>query len=101
MTQAEVGKNEISVVDNPDSSRFEAHVDGHVAFVTYARRGDLIILTHTEVPKELQGHGLANVLAHAVLERARSEGLKVVPRCPFIATYITRHPEYQSLVYEP
>jgi len=101
MTQAEAGKDGIPVVDNAEASQFEARVDGHVAFVTYARRGDLIILTHTEVPKELQGHGLGNVLAHAVLERARSERLRVVPRCPFIATYIARHPEYQSLVYEP
>jgi predicted GNAT family acetyltransferase len=100
MTQANTGNDEIVVVDNPEASQFEARIDGHLAFVTYARRGNLIILTHTEVPTELQGRGLGNVLARAVLDRARAEGLRVVPRCPFIATYIRRHPEYQSLVYE-
>lgn len=101
MTDISTNKDEIPVVDNPDASQFQARVDGHLAFVSYARRGDLIILTHTEVPRELQGRGLGNVLAHAVLERARHEQWKVVPRCPFIAKYIARHREYQPLVYEP
>lgn len=89
---------EIRVVDNPDENQFEAHVDGHVALVSYLKRGDTIFLTHTEVPRELQGRGLANVLAKAVLDRARNERWRVVPRCPFIAKYIERHPEYQSLL---
>jgi predicted GNAT family acetyltransferase len=101
MTEVNTTRDEIRVVDNPDASQFEARIDGHLAFVSYARRGDLIILTHTEVPKELQGRGIGNILAHAVLERARTERWKVVARCPFIAKYIVRHPEYQSLVYEP
>lgn len=100
MTETNTGNHDIIVVDNPDASQFEARVDGHLAYVSYARRGNLIIFTHTEVPKELQGRGIANTLAHTVLERARAEGLKVVPRCPFIAKYIVRHPEYQPLVYE-
>ena len=100
MTGTNTDHDEIIVVDNPNASQFETHIDDHLAFVTYARRGNLIIFTHTEVPKELQGRGIGNVLAHAVLERARAEGLKVVARCPFIAKYITRHPEYQSLVYD-
>ena len=101
MSDMQTGKEDVVVVDNPDASQFEAHVDGRVAFVSYARRGDLIIFTHTEVPEELQGRGLGNVLARAVLDRARHERWKVVARCPFIAKYIARHPEYQSLVYEP
>jgi uncharacterized protein len=101
MTEVNSGEDEIRVLDNPDASEFEARVDGHLAFVSYARRGDLIIFTHTEVPKELQGRGIGNILAHAVLERARAERWHVVARCPFIAKYIMRHPEYQSLVYEP
>jgi predicted GNAT family acetyltransferase len=99
MTEINTGGDEILVLDNPDASQFEARVDGHLAFVSYARRGNLIIFTHTDVPRELQGRGIGNILAHAVLERARAEGLKVVARCPFIAKYIARHPEYQSLVY--
>ena len=86
------------IVDNPEANQFEVHVAGHVAFVSYLRRGDTIFFTHTEVPKELEGRGLGSVLARGVLDRARNEHWQVVARCPFIAKYIERHPEYQSLL---
>jgi predicted GNAT family acetyltransferase len=95
---SEASKATIDVVDNPEESRFEAHVDGQIAFVSYLRRDDTIFFTHTEVPKELEGRGLGSVLARAVLERARAEHWKVVARCPFIAKYIERHPEYQAVL---
>ena len=98
MTDMTGSQQQIPVVDNPGASQFEAHVDGHVAFVSYIKHGDTVIFTHTEVPKELQGRGLANVLARAVLDRARAEGWRVVARCPFIASFIERHPEYQPLL---
>lgn len=93
-----MNKDVMVVVDNPEETRFEAHIDGHVAFVSYLRRADTIFFTHTEVPKELEGRGLGSALARAVLERARAEHWKVVARCPFIAQYIERHPEYRSLL---
>jgi len=91
-------KDGIVVVDNPEENRFETQLDGHTAFVSYLRRGDTIFFTHTEVPKELEGRGLGSALAKAVLEKARAEHWQVVARCPFIAKYVERHPEYQSLL---
>jgi predicted GNAT family acetyltransferase len=88
----------LTVVDNPDAGQFEAHIDGHVALVAYIKHGDTMILTHTDVPKELQGRGIASQLARAVLDRARAERWTVIARCPFISQYIERHPEYQSLL---
>lgn len=93
-----MSNDEIVVVDNPEESQFETRVDGHVAFVSYLRRGDTIFFTHTEVPEQLEGRGLGSALAKAVLDRARAEHWKVVARCPFIAKYVERHPEYQSLL---
>lgn len=98
MTESGTDKQEIRVVDNPNENQFEAHVDGRVALVSYLRRGDTIFFTHTEVPKELEGRGLGSLLAREVLDRARAERWKVVARCPFIARYIERHPEYQTLL---
>ena len=95
---SDMNKDALVVVDNPEESQFEANVDGHVAFVSYLRRGDTIFFTHTEVPKALEGRGVGSALARAVLDRARSERWKVVARCPFIAKYVERHPEYQSLL---
>ena len=98
MTEMTGSGQEIPVLHNPEASQFEVHVDGRLAFVSYIKHGDTIIFTHPEVPKELQGRGLASMLARAVLERARAEGWRVVVRCPFIASYIERHPEYQPLL---
>jgi len=94
----DTNKEAIVLVDNPEESRFETDVDGHIAFVSYLRRGDTIFFTHTEVPRALEGRGVGSALARAVLDRARAEHWQVVARCPFIAKYVERHPEYQSLI---
>jgi len=86
------------VRDNQEQSRFELPVDGHTAFSQYRRAPGKLTFLHTEVPKELQGHGIGSRLARGALELARAEGAKVVPKCPFIAGYIRKHPEFQDLL---
>ena len=90
----------VVVENNEAAKRFEARVDGKVAFIQYRYEKDRIVMIHTEVPDSLGGRGLAGKLAHAALEYARAEGLKVVPLCPYVASYIRKHPEYQSLVHQ-
>jgi uncharacterized protein len=87
-----------SVINNEEASRFEMDIDGELAVSEYRRKDSTIIFTHTEVPPHLEGKGIGNQLARTALDYARSEGLKVVPRCPFISAFIRRHPEYQDLV---
>ena len=41
---------------------------------------------------------LGMMLVQGVLEDIRRKKLKVVPQCPFVATYIRRHPEWTDLV---
>ena len=88
----------MEVRHNEKESRFEIEVDGKLATTWYRRHGDKIIFTHTEVPPELEGHGVGGALARAALTYARKEGLRVVPLCPFIAAFIERHKEFQDLV---
>jgi predicted GNAT family acetyltransferase len=85
------------VVDNTDLQRFEMPVDGGVAFVTYRKDGTKITLYHAEVPAELQGQGLGSELAHATLTAIRELGLKVIPRCSFMAAYMRAHPEFSDI----
>jgi predicted GNAT family acetyltransferase len=73
-------------------------VEGEDAFVTFSREGDQIAFLHTLVPPAIEGRGIAGQLARHGLEYARENGLRVLPRCPYIRTYIDRHPEYQDLV---
>ena len=64
----------------------------------YRRRNGRIAFTHTEVDEALEGRGLGSRLVATALDDARREGLEVVPLCPFVASYIHRHPEYQDIV---
>ncbi len=89
-----------SVRNNEAAQRFELEADGQLAVSEYHRRDGTMVFTHTEVPLKLEGQGIGNELAKAALDYARSEGLRVVPRCRFIAAFIERHPEYQNLVEE-
>ena len=86
-----------NVRDNIERQRFELDADGHVAFSNYSRTGNVLTIHHTEVPKELEGHGVGSTLIRGVLDIARAQGLKVVPICPFAKAYIERHPEYADL----
>lgn len=89
------------VFNNQAKSRFEAHVDGEIAWVSYLRKGDKLVFLHTEVPVVIKGQGLGGKLARAGLEFARAEGLKVAAQCPFVGDYIRLHPEYAALVQKP
>ncbi len=88
----------VVIENNRMAQRFQAQVDGNLAMVEYGLVGASIVFVHTEVPEALAGHGIANKLAHTALEYARTQQLTVVPLCPFVASYIRRHPEYQALV---
>ena len=90
----------MDVTDNAVASRYEIHVGDEVAFAQYKKRGDVVLLLHTEVPQDLEGRGLAGMLAKRALDDAKENGLHVVPRCPFMASYIERYPEYRDLVWK-
>jgi predicted GNAT family acetyltransferase len=91
---------EITVTDVPDRERFEARTsDGDLAgFVTYQLTGKIIVYTHTEVPPEFEGKGIASTLAKAVMDDARTRERTVVPMCPYIASWLEKHPGYEDIV---
>ena len=89
----------VNVVDDPARKRFEAFVgDRLVGFVTYRTRPGVVVLVHTETDPDFEGHGVGSQLAAAVLGEIRERSLKVNPLCPFIASFIDRHPEFADLV---
>ena len=87
----------ITVTDDVAASRYEAIVDGVLAFAQYRRRDTDIVFLHTVVPHEIGGRGVADALARRALADARAAGLHVVPRCPFFAAFMRRHREYDDL----
>ena len=92
----------IDVTDNAARHRYEARLDGELAgFAQYRDAPGRRIFMHTEVDDAFEGKGVGGALASWALDDVRRAGLAVVPRCPFIADYIERHPEYGDLVYQP
>ena len=90
--------NRQAIRDNRAEQEFELEIDGHRALAAYQLEGDRIVFTHTKVPHAIEGRGVGSKLIRAALDSARDQHLKVVPQCPFVATYIERHPEYRDLL---
>ncbi|MEU4679231.1 GNAT family N-acetyltransferase [Micromonospora sp. NPDC023737] len=91
---------QFTVTDVPERERFEARDEtGALAgLVTYQLTGTIIAYTHTEVDPAFEGQGVGSTLARAVMDDARARGRTVVPICPYLAKWLTRHPEYDDIV---
>jgi uncharacterized protein len=89
----------IAVQDNPGKSRYELVLDEHVVGeILYRPTPDHLVLLHTEVLPSLENKGLGARLVAGALDDIRARGLRVVPFCPFVRSYIRRHPDYADLV---
>jgi predicted GNAT family acetyltransferase len=80
------------------NGRFELERDGKTAYLEYSLGAGVLVLSHTEIPKELRGQGVSAVLAKSALEYARQNNLRVDVVCDSVAQYIKTHPEYSDLV---
>ena len=79
------------------SRRFTTHADGHEAYVEYEQRHGVMTITHTIVPSEIGGRGIAGQLVKAAMDHARTEGIKVTPSCSYAADWMDKHPDYADL----
>ena len=86
------------LIDNSDAKQFEFNVDGQMARIEYIRAKEKIYLTHTEVPRSLEGKGVGSAIVLKALEWIKERELTLVPLCPFVALYLKRNPEWKSLV---
>jgi predicted GNAT family acetyltransferase len=90
--------DEAPVTDNQAESRFEIWAGGQLAELSYHRHGNRLVLIHTEVPEDLEGHGTGGRLVTAAVDRAAREGLTIVPFCPFARRWLERHPDVAARV---
>lgn len=91
------GEAAFVVRHEPERSRYSATVNGVEAVADYHRQGNVIAFTHTEVPPQVQGRGVASALARKALDDARAAGDQVVPSCAFFEQFMQEHPEYDDL----
>ena len=94
----DMNKPTLHITHHPDIGRFACVVDGLMCEADYRPLNGVMHMTHTGVPRALEGRGIAAQLVHAALTWAREQGLKVQPVCSYVAVYIRRHPEWQDLV---
>ncbi len=88
----------LQVLHNQAEHRFEVHIDGRTAFLSYKQFPDRLVLVHTEVPPQDQGEGIAAKLVAAALDFARASHLTAVPVCPYVVNFLHKHPEYQDVL---
>jgi uncharacterized protein len=90
--------DELLLANNQAIHSFEMIVNGQRAFIDYKQRGDTYYLIHTEVPKALQGQGIAAALVERTFKYLEENHLKMRPYCEYIQAYLKRHPEWERLV---
>lgn len=92
---------EVTVTHNPDQKRYEIRAGDTLAgYAEYMLSEGLITFTHTEVDPAFEGQGLGSKLVRGALDDVRGlGGRKVLPLCPFVKSWIQKHPEYGDLVY--
>ena len=79
----------VDVVHRPEQSRFEA--EGGKAYLTYERSADSVAITHTIVPPELGGRGIAGSLAETAVGWVHEQGLELEARCSYVRGWLTKN----------
>ncbi len=91
-------ENPVTIRDNRERKRFEADVEGNLAVLEYNLITDGIVVAHTEVPRAVEGRGIAGKLFQAAVASARDERRRIIPVCPVFALWIKRHAEMHDLI---
>ena len=88
------------VIQNQELDRFELVLDGELAgYTAYQLSDTAITFTHTEILSQEREHGLGGRLVREALDQVRENtDYRVVAQCPFVAKWISEHPDYQDLL---
>ncbi len=87
-----------TIEHNEQEQLFYFEEDGKKGELKYYLEGKVMDMTHTSVPDAFQGQGYGNWLVETALDYAREKGYKIIPSCPFVEAYISRHSAAQDLV---
>ena len=91
-------KMNYKLIHNPKENQYEYHIEGYLARLVYENREGTLHLTHTFVPDELAGRGIAGALVKDVFADIEHKGLKMMPACSYIVKYVEKYPEYECLL---
>lgn len=88
----------VPLIKNDEKNRFELVTGIYTTFIEFKERSKKIWLIHTEAPEELKGKGTATAIVEKTLTYLEEHGYRMVPLCPFVGTYLKRHPEWNRIV---
>jgi predicted GNAT family acetyltransferase len=94
--------DQVVVRRNEAKHHYELFVDGveagHILYRGYKYEPDAVGLIHTEISPRFEHLGLDVRLVEGALTDIRECGLRVIPVCRFVRSYIDSHPEFHDLV---
>jgi predicted GNAT family acetyltransferase len=76
--------------DNAAAHRYELDHEDGPSFAQYRDQGEARLIMHVETPEHARGKGYAAQLLSEIVEHARAEGTKLVPRCGYAVAYFRR-----------
>ncbi|MEL6237863.1 MAG: GNAT family N-acetyltransferase [Pseudomonadota bacterium] len=87
--------------DAPHGGRYVAKVEGeadtgHLDWEP-SDDPDIRVATHTIVPREIGGRGVAAQLVERLIADARSDGFRIVPQCWYVAKKFDENPDWADL----
>jgi predicted GNAT family acetyltransferase len=89
---------EAEIVDNVGGHRFEMQIGDELTVSYYRIEDGRVVLLHTEVPQHYSGQGVGSRLARGTFDIIRARGQRVIAKCPFMAAYASRRPEYARML---
>jgi len=91
----------MSVEHDRKARRFTARLPSGTAVLAYTAAGpDVLDLYSTYVPAADRQQGVAGRLVEAAVGYARSEGLRIIPSCSYVARWMREHPEHADLLLD-
>ncbi|WP_148613500.1 GNAT family N-acetyltransferase [Nocardioides rubriscoriae] len=89
----------VEITENPAEHRFEIRYGDRLAgFTVYEVEDAGYAFMHTEIEPDLEGHGLASRLVRVAMDAMTERGVAVLPFCPYVASWLTKHPDHLDLV---
>ena len=93
-----VSTTDLGKVNHDDAvHQFSVVVDGHRGVLDYTLTGRVMRITHTGVPPEIGGKGVAASLMKAAADTAQTHGWSIDPVCSYAIAYLARHPQAATI----
>ncbi|MGV1004241.1 MAG: GNAT family N-acetyltransferase [Candidatus Nanopelagicales bacterium] len=79
--------------------RYEIRLHGRTAgYAEYTETAEVRTFTHTVIDSEFAGRGLGSQLIAGALDSERAAGRRIRATCPFVTSFLERHPDYRELL---